>query len=577
MKKYKIQALCVFWFALYAGVLFASPDAGLISTNGDYSFNDSEYTKVSLPATIDEGIEWGQDAFATAGGTINAATDFFNQVTSFGTWLSMDQGRGFLGLSGGMPLRNRLLATRRDQLGLKRNGGVRLGIFILDDLTIGMGGMYSDYSGFLPRGGGGTKFKTAFTDQDPWAAIVWANVSLTTYVTNTFALTIRPTGFWLPLEGKLGYSAFNGFLGLGNAQFMPQSILEAAYQRDLLGSWRFTFHDSMMGIMERRNILDEGMLLGANLRDMSSYDTAGRYAFGGFAPPMNGTTVNDSLSLNNDFFRGGSILFRNVARANLGGNLGENTTANFFYIRQDGWDDEFNHFAGFNRLGGIVSQRGAMVTKFVGYNTIFNDQTAPRAMSQWAFAGLTATLRHNLTAWASAGYLWTNGGLSDRNSVIWRAALQHDIGPVTTHGITVGRTVTDPDFGAIYVGDFARYFIAHELSSRVSLRLMAQHFAGERIDAGADNELKSNLVGGLISCDIGEKDTLVLFNSYEEFSSWGMQGWDLLSHRMSYFHQFSPDLEGHIFYQYQHGNTSFKANAGDFKEHLFYLGMAKRF
>lgn len=58
-KKYKIQALCVFWFALYAGVLFANPDAGLISTNGDYSFNDSEYTKVSLPATIDEGIKNG--------------------------------------------------------------------------------------------------------------------------------------------------------------------------------------------------------------------------------------------------------------------------------------------------------------------------------------------------------------------------------------------------------------------------------------------------------------------------------------------------------------------------------------
>ncbi len=564
-------------FVLGSSSAHADPTSDSISRSGDYSFTDSEYTRISLPSSLDESIEWGQGAISGAGSTINAATDFFNQVTSFGTWLTLDQGSGFLGLSGGMPLRNRFLAVRNDQLNLRKYGGVRLGIFILDDLTIGMGGMYSDYSGLLPRGGGGTKFKSSFVDQDPWAAIVWASMSLTTYVSNTFALTIRPTGFWLPLEGRLGYSAFNGFLGMGNAQFMPQSILEAAYQKDLMGSWRFSFHDYMMGVMERRNILDEGILLGANLRDMSSYDTAGRYAFGGFAPPMNGTTVNDSLSLNNDFFRGGSILFRNIARANLSGNLGENTTANFYYIRQDGWDDEFNHFAGFNRLGGIVSQRGPLITKYVGYNAIFNDETGPRAMSQWAFAGFMAALRPNLTAWASAGYLWTNGGLSDRNSVLWRAALEHDIGPVTTHGITVGRTVTDPDFGAVYVGDFARYFIAHELSDRVSLRLMAQHSEGERVDTGINNEFQSNVVGGLISCNLSDKDSLVFFNSYEEFNSWGMQGWELWSHRMSYFHQFTPDLEGHMFYQYQHGTTTLGARSGDFKEHLFYLGMAKRF
>jgi hypothetical protein len=56
-----------------------------------------------------------------------------------------------------------------------------------------------------------------------------------------------------------------------------------------------------------------------------------------------------------------------------------------------------------------------------------------------------------------------------------------------------------------------------------------------------------------------------------------MQGWELLNHRLSYFHQFTPDLEGQLFYQYQHGDTAFGTKAGDFKEHLLFLGMAKRF
>jgi hypothetical protein len=562
---------------LVVGNLAADPSAGSISTSSDYNFFDREYIPLSTPATFDEGIELAQSAIAGTGHTITEATNFFDQVTSFGSWLSLDQGRGLLGLSGGMPLRNRLLAMRNDQLNLRKYSGVRIGIFILDDLTIGAGGMYSDYSGLLPRGGGGTKFKSALVDQDPWAAMVWARMSLTTYVTNTFALTIRPSGFWLPLEGKFGYSAFNGFLGLGNAQLMPQAIFELAYKTDLWRSWQFSFHDYFMGVMERRSVLDEGILLGANLRDMSSYDTAGRYAFGGFAPPMNGTTANDSLSLNNNFFKGGSILFRNIGKATLSKSIGENTTASFFYMRQDGWDDQFNHFSAFNRIGAMLTQNGPLLTKYIGYNSIFSDESAPRSMAQWAYSGFRATLRPNLTAWASVGYLWTHGGVSDRNSTLWRAAIEHNIGPKTTHGISVGKTVTDPDFGAIYVGDFARYFITHELSSRVSLRLMAQHFKGERLDVGSDNEYKSNVLGGLISCNLGEQDTLVLFNAYEEFSSWGMQGWELLNHRLSYFHQFTPDLEGQLFYQYQHGDTAFGTKAGDFKEHLLFLGMAKRF
>lgn len=557
--------------------LVADPNDGSISTGGDYNFFDREYIPLSTRATFDEGIELTQSSIAGTGHTITEATNFFDQITSFGSWLSLDQGRGFLGLSGGMPLRNRLLSTRNDQLNLRKYSGVRLGIFILDDLMVGAGGIYSDYSGLLPRGGGGTKFKSALVDQDPWAAMVWARVSLTTYVTNTFALTIRPSGFWLPLEGKFGYSAFNGFLGLGNAQLMPQSILELGYQTDVWNSWKFSFHDYFMGVMERRNVLDEGMLLGANLRDMSSYDTAGRYAFGGFAPPMNGTTVNDSVSLNNNFFKGGSILFRNIAKAALSKSIGENTNASFFYMRQDGWDDQFNHFAAFNRLGAVVTHNGRHLTKYIGYNSIFSDETAPRRMAQWAYSGFKAALSPNLTAFGSVGYLWTHGGVNDRNSTLWRAAVEHNIGPHTLHGLSVGKTVTDPDFGALYVGDFARYFISHELSSRVSLRLIAQHFKGERLDLGADNDYKSNVLGGLISCNLGEKDTLVLFNSYEEFSSWGMQGWELLNHRLSYFHQFTPDLEGQLFYQYQHGDTAFGTKAGGFKEHLLFMGMAKRF
>lgn len=558
----------------FAQALSPASDS-LVSTGGDYSFYAQQYSPVTIPGTMDGAIEFSQDVIEGGTNTIAAANNFFNQVTSFGSWMTFNQGEGFLGLSGGAPLRGRLIALRHDQANLRKFGGVKLGIFLIDDLTVGIGGMYSEYSGLLPRGGGGTKFKSATVDQDPWAAMVWASMSLTTYVTNTFALSLRPSAYWLPLEGKVGYSAFNGFLGLGNGQIFPQSMLEAAYRTDLGQNWHLTLQDSLNGIMTRRTILDEGMLLGASVRDMSYFDTAGRYAFGGFSPPANNTISNDSLSLNDQFFRGGGILFRNVATASLNGNLGENTFAKFFYMRQDGWDDQFNHFTAWNRLGAMVTQTGPTLTKYAGYNSYFTDSSP--IMAQWAYAGLAATLRPNLTAWASVGHLWTHGAVNDRNSTLWRAALEHQIGPSTWHGLSAGRTVTDPDFGSLYVANFYRYFVAHDLSSRVSLRVMAQRVEAEKIDVTNSGDYESDALAALISFNLGDRDTLVLFNSYEKFNSWGSQGWELWTHRLSYFHQFAPDLEAQLYYQYQHGETAFKAVSGDFKEHLLYLGMAKRF
>lgn len=551
-----------------------SATESVISTSGEYSFYAQQYTPVTLPGTLDETLEFGQDAIAGGAQTISGARNFINQVTSFGSWLSFNGGNSFVGVSGGAPLRGQILALRNDQVNLRKMGGVKLGIFILDDLTIGMGGMYSEYSGVLPKGGGGVKFKAGLGDQDPWAAMVWGSLRLTTYVTNTFALSISPSAYWLPLEGKVGYSAFNGFLGLGNGQIFPQALLEAAYRTDLGQRWHLTIQESLQAVMSRRNILDEGMLLGASVRDMSYYDTAGRYAFGGFAPPMNYTTSRDDISLNNNFFRGGSTLFRNQVSAGLNGNLGENTSARFYYARQDGWDDQFNHFAGWNRIGATITQSGQTLSKYAGYSAMFSDSYGQRV--EMAYAGVAATLRSNLTAWASAGYMWTNG-VNERNSTLWRAALEHQIGPATWQGLSVGRTITDPDFGALYVGDFYRYFIAHNLSSKVEMRLMAQHVEAERVDTGLNSDYNSDAVGALISYSLGDRDSLVLFNSYEKYDSFVGQGWEFWTHRLSYFHQFAPDLEAQMYYQFQHGEAAFGNASGGFNEHLLYLGMAKRF
>jgi hypothetical protein len=106
---------------------------------------------------------------------------------------------------------------------------------------------------------------------------------------------------------------------------------------------------------------------------------------------------------------------------------------------------------------------------------------------------------------------------------------------------------------------------------------MAQHVEAERVDSGLNGDYDSDAVGALISCSLGDADSLVLFNTYERFNMWSREGWELWTHRVSYFHQFAPDLEAQMYYQFQHGDTAFGKASSGFKEHLFYLGMAKRF
>jgi hypothetical protein len=344
--------------------------------------------------------------------------------------------------------------------------------------------------------------------------------------------------------------------------------LEMAYHVPM-GTWDLSFYDRFDAVLARASILEETIYYNATVQDMSSYDPAGRYGFGGFGIPVADARGNGNFDLSDRLFDDNQTFFRNIGGVMLNGRLAETLQASLFYRRSDLWDDGFQHKGGYNTAGAMIVQAHPMVTKYAGYTISSSDDFSTTI--QWAFAGVNVALGPNLTVDTRAGYLW-----ADRSDTwISQTILRHQLGPFTEHGLMFGRTVTDPDFGARYLANYVRYYLNRDLSDRVQLRLLAQYTEAERLDRRAISDYESLAVGALLSVALSPGDSVTLFNGYETYDL-KTRDWSRWTHRLSYIKALSDDTSAQFFYQFQHSNAS--ASAGDdFTEHLVYLGVVKRF
>ncbi|MDZ4289833.1 MAG: hypothetical protein U0984_17850, partial [Prosthecobacter sp.] len=429
-----------------------SIDGSVLADAGEYSYNGRHYDPVELGGAIDDSFEAIQGAVDTVAG----AAEFINRSASFGAWRAFNNGSGFIGARGGLGITTPRQFLPRGALQRRQLSGLRFGPFYLTDTYAGAGVLYSEYQGTV-RGG-----RAIPGEDDPWAAIVWASVGASVYVSDTFALSLRPFIYWLPLEGKIGWSGASGFFGMNNASgFIPNSLLEMAY-RVPIGAWDLSVYDRFNAALARSTILDEELFYSATVRDMSAHDYAGRYALGGFGVPIADASGRANFDLNDRLFDGNRTYFRNVAGAMLNGRLGEDLQASFFYRRLDQWNEDFEHTDGWNTAGGLIVQERPWITKYAGYTMSKRDNSD--SLLQMAYAGVSAQLGPTLSADVMGGYLWMKTGTQSRESAMGRVMLQHQIGPYTNHGVIAGRTLTEPEFGASYLADFVRYYASHEFS-----------------------------------------------------------------------------------------------------------------
>lgn len=571
-----IQA--IFWTGLGVGAealaqLSNSISGSVVSNGADYSYSGRQYdpgSESSWPGlALDQAlttVRAGEDA-------LHAGAAFINDVTRVGGWASFDDHQGTIAASAS--LRPALLGLRHRSLGAPPPWGLHMGIFVVDSLTVGAGMLYSDYSGRTLRN---SRF-ASMPDSDHWGSIVWTSFRLSAYVTNRFALSVRPYIYWLPLENKVGFSAASGIFGLASG-FAPSSMLDAAYRINLGPLWDLSFSDRFGAIMNQRSILNEPLVLSASFQDVSSHDLAGQYAFGGFSPPTKDVRYRDRFSINDQLFDNNRVFFRNAATARLSGRIGVNTGLHFIYRRFDQWDDSFNHLAGWNTAGAVLLQSRPMIDKFVSYMASSRDDS--EYLVQSLSAGVNALIGPRIRGFASGGHMWlTNGNQGGRelgrDSWIGRAGVEHLLGPRVRHGLAAGKMVTDPDFGTRYLADFARYYLAMDLSRNLLLRFYYQRVEGERLDSTEDSDLKSEVYGSLLAMTLSPADSVSILNSYETYErSGGQAGGAFWSHRLSYIHQMRMNMYAQLYYQYQHGQN-YSAGDSEFSEHLLYLGMMKRF
>lgn len=547
-----------------------SMSGSVLSRAGDYSYTGREYSGSNDSGPVDVAVDDAFYAVNYARDVAASSSRFIQDVTTVGGWSGLGDGDNYLRFNAG--LRSSLLGFGLKSFQLQPQSGLKLGILVVDNLSIGTGVLYSEYSGTqlrTPRFG---------SSEENWAAVMTATFRLTAYVTNRFALSVRPYLYWLPLKNEFGYAAGGGLFSIPRGAMMPYSMISSAYRTRIAPSWDLSFYERLQASLNGRTLLNEPLLMSATLQDLSSYDVAGRYALGGFAPRTSTIRRSGQLSLNDNFFDNNSVLFTNYANAKISGATGENTRAHFIYSRFDQWNDSLKHLAGWNTASAVLVQRSRYFDKYATYYASMRDNSD--LLIQGANVGFNAILGPNLRGFASGGHMWTttsNERYSGRSAWVGRVGLEQLLGPNIRHGVTAGRAVTEPDFGSRYLADFVRYYLAMDVAPGVVWRLFYQKLEGDSLDSPRETNSMSEVYGSLISFSLTPLDSLSILNTHENSERFGGDaGWSLWSHRLSYVRSLREDLYAQLYYQYQCGQS--KASGTDpFSEHIVYLGMVKRF
>lgn len=533
--------------------------------SGDYNYDGGAYVPT------DTVINGTLETVGAVGNTIEAAQGFINNAGSFGVWRGSEYGGAVVSAGLGLQMRGPFSSGS----GLYRsNGGARinarLGPFFLDDISVGVGAIYSDLQGTPIYGGG-----TPNASDDNWAAIVWASARFTTYVTDRFALTLTPFVYYLPLKGKVGWGVASPLGSLFGGQVGPASLMQMAYRIPIEGGFELSFWDEFRMSLPSNSLLSDSPEFSANFSDTTPIDYAGRYSFGyGGARDIDANGRGD-FRVNDDLFDTERYYFTNAAGVNLRGNLGPSLHTMAYYNRFDVWDQDFNSHTAWNTAGALIVHEGPVFSPYALYEVSATDDND--SVYHMAVVGVNAKLRPDLLAYAQAGWLWAEAnGQEDMDSWVAQVGFRQRLGQSTFHGFDAGRAPSG-SFGTRYLTDFARYYLEQQIGPRARARLFAEQADLRSLGGASQSDRSATTVGLLAEFALSPRSALGLTASYENVDYVDIKrGYELWTYRAYYSRRFGQTVQGQVFYQYQEAGSGVSA-LDHFKEHLLFVGLMKQF
>ncbi|RBP48105.1 hypothetical protein DES53_101905 [Roseimicrobium gellanilyticum] len=320
---------------------------------------------------------------------------------------------------------------------------IKLGPLFIDIWGISFSALYTQYSGDAPL--------DPDAPDEGWIGVVGMPLSASLRLTDSIYLQATGFLYFLPLEGEVGLnSGFGSGWGLGT-----NARLNFEWQ---WGAWNLRFYD-YFGVVSSLADVNESW-------QVDEIDMVGRYRFGAL----------DSASEANEFWDPRFGGYRN----DVGFEAQRPMPNEWWFLgsvqHSDYWSEEdFDEHREYDQM--------SLAYRYMGDDWMFAPSFMYTLGSSDRFDNIThraearvnGRLTEYLSTFASLGYLWQTGDDdADFDSLLWEVGFVHDLTPYTRHSISAGQTYELSETLEEYVGDYARYTIAHQFSDRLSASAYAQ-------------------------------------------------------------------------------------------------------
>jgi hypothetical protein len=339
---------------------------------------------------------------------------------------------------------------------------VRLGPFAADLLYLGAGALYSDYKG--PR-----QFPEG--REDGLISYIDFGVRAVAQLTDQFYLALGTSLIYLPETNQLGFLVSN--------RSVPGLSLSLDHHATVNG-WDYRVFDNLTGGFRSLQYFENF--------DNDAWETAGRYSFG----------LNNQLNDrgDNSLFDDQAVFFSNVLGASASSLITSAWRTTFLASHSDFWRTfDFEDAGSRDRLSALLGYEGATLplSPYLSYDLFTNDGFD--SLFHTANAGVRGKIAENLTLSASTGFLWTTDLPVDRESVLWRVGLTHDLSERTVQSVGFGKNFFTNDFADEFaLASYLNYKISHRISNRLYGTTFAQHNTADPL--GADpSEITSDTLG----------------------------------------------------------------------------------
>lgn len=551
-------------------MLCAEASAQSASRIGEYSYDRGVYRRVT-----DEVINQTLNASASVTDTVTGAQQFLNHNATFGAWRTSNNASGIASTGLGFQLQGPFVSQLNihSQANMPQSQwlGFRAGPFAIDEIYAGAGLMYSEYSGQPIYG---APMSPGMSDDDNWAAVIWAQVRATVYMTDRFALSFTPAIYYLPLQGDVGWSLGFPFLGMAGIT-QPNALLTTGFKIPVNETIQFVMMDQFQVFHPQLSLMRNSPSYWANLGDTSPMDIAGRYRFGGFGPYEIDARGNDSFALNDRFMDADQVLLMNRATFSLMGRHGSEIYTQLFYDRLDYWDHNFDAHQSWQSGGFQIVQQGPSFTPYARYEFTAGDHW--QTNYHYGVVGFQKKVSPDLVGYAEGGWLWSSiERVGSSDSWVALAGIRHRLGPYTWHGVDGGRAPI-ANFRNRYLATYGQYYITQTLGANSQFILFVQKADLDVLGGGGALERDFLSVGGILNVNLSPKSVVNATVSYEDSDADTIgRSWDMWTYRVSYMRRLGASMNATCFYQYQHAASSTSMD-DDFSEHLLYMGVVKHF